>query len=58
MAQSKKPILSKELQDTLKDFPKTVTLKKKRGLARIKFREKTFGPLVRELEKLLKKDRK
>ncbi len=57
MARTKIPKLSKELQETLKEFPKTVALKKKRGLARIKFREKTFGPLVRELEKYLKKDR-
>lgn len=58
MAQSKVPKLSKELRDTLRDFPKMVALKKKRGLAQIKFREKTFGPLVRELEKLLNKNKK
>ncbi len=55
MARPMKPLLSKELQETLRDFPKMVALKKKRALAQIKFREKTFGPLVKEVEKYLKK---
>jgi hypothetical protein len=57
MARAKKPKLSKELEDTLRDFPKMVALKKKRGLAQIKIREKTFGPLVKEVEKYLKKSK-
>jgi hypothetical protein len=57
MARSKKPQLSKELEETIRDFPKMVALKRKRGLAQIKFREKTFGPLVKEVEKYLKKSK-
>ncbi len=57
MARAKKPQLSRELRDTLRDFPKMVALKRKRGLAQIKFREKTFGPLVKEVEKYLKKNK-
>lgn len=57
MARTKALRLSKELQETLRDFPKMVALKKKRGLAQIKFREKTFGPLVKEVERYLKKNK-
>lgn len=55
MSKPKTSQLSKELRDTLRDFPKMVALKRKRGLAQIKFREKTFGSLVKEVEKYLKK---
>lgn len=45
----------KFIEQVLKDFPKVVREKRRRGLKRIAFSEKTFGPLVKQLQKELKK---
>ena len=43
--------ISKELASALKRFPKVVKLQEKRALEQQKFLKKTFGPLVKQLNK-------
>jgi hypothetical protein len=45
----------RQMNKALDDFPRIVALKAKRARERKKFLEKTFGPLVRQLERHRKK---
>ena len=49
---AKKTAFERNIEKTLKAFPKHIAEKKKRALARKKFLKETFGDMVKEIRKM------
>ena len=54
MVKGKKSQIQKDISDALRRFPKVVKMQERRALAERRFLKKTFGPLVKQLNKLKK----
>ena len=51
MAKEKQSKISKDIAEALKRFPKVVKTQESRAVERNRFLKKTFGPLVKQLNK-------
>ena len=51
MAKEKKSKIQKDIADALRRFPSVVKLQERRAYAQRRFLKKTFGPLIKQLNK-------